>query len=86
MKATLAYRMMIWTGVLVLLIWSLGPIYWTHCEFGYAKRRLLDPADQLLFRSTLRWITIRGCSASTLPGSEAWKSSSSFGPLCSTVW
>ncbi|MBX5159237.1 carbohydrate ABC transporter permease [Rhizobium sp. NZLR1] len=29
MKATLAYRMMIWVGVLVLLIWSLGPIYWT---------------------------------------------------------
>ncbi|KPH04350.1 carbohydrate ABC transporter permease (plasmid) [Rhizobium acidisoli] len=29
MKPTLAYRMMIWVGVLVLLIWSLGPIYWT---------------------------------------------------------
>ncbi|MBP2449183.1 carbohydrate ABC transporter permease [Rhizobium leguminosarum] len=29
MKATLAYRLMIWVGVLVLLIWSLGPIYWT---------------------------------------------------------
>ncbi|MBY5457132.1 carbohydrate ABC transporter permease [Rhizobium leguminosarum] len=29
MKSTIAYRMMIWTGVVVLLIWSLGPIYWT---------------------------------------------------------
>lgn len=29
MKATLTYRLMIWAGVLVLLIWSLGPIYWT---------------------------------------------------------
>jgi multiple sugar transport system permease protein len=29
MKSNLAYRMMIWTGVAVLLIWSLGPIYWT---------------------------------------------------------
>ncbi|MBY2908647.1 carbohydrate ABC transporter permease [Rhizobium leguminosarum] len=29
MKSAIAYRMMIWTGVVVLLIWSLGPIYWT---------------------------------------------------------
>lgn len=29
MKADFAYRLMIWVGVLVLLIWSLGPIYWT---------------------------------------------------------
>ncbi|MDF0663612.1 MULTISPECIES: carbohydrate ABC transporter permease [unclassified Rhizobium] len=29
MKATLTYRLMIWAGVLVLLFWSLGPIYWT---------------------------------------------------------
>lgn len=29
MKSPIAYRMMIWAGVVVLLIWSLGPIYWT---------------------------------------------------------
>ncbi|MBY3527354.1 carbohydrate ABC transporter permease [Rhizobium laguerreae] len=29
MRSTIAYRMMIWTGVVVLLIWSLGPMYWT---------------------------------------------------------
>ncbi len=29
MKSTIAYRMMIWAGLVVLLIWSLGPIYWT---------------------------------------------------------
>ncbi len=29
MRSTIAYRMMIWTDVVVLLIWSLGPIYWT---------------------------------------------------------
>ncbi|MEJ1117174.1 carbohydrate ABC transporter permease [Phyllobacterium sp. CCNWLW109] len=29
MKPTIPYRIMIWTGVGVLLIWSLGPIYWT---------------------------------------------------------
>lgn len=29
MKPTIPYRIMIWTGVAVLLIWSLGPIYWT---------------------------------------------------------
>ncbi|TBB39447.1 carbohydrate ABC transporter permease (plasmid) [Rhizobium ruizarguesonis] len=29
MRSTIAYRMMIWTGVVVLLIWSLGPLYWT---------------------------------------------------------
>lgn len=29
MKPTLLYRLLIWTGVALLLIWSLGPIYWT---------------------------------------------------------
>lgn len=29
MKPSLLYRAMIWTGVLGLLVWSLGPIYWT---------------------------------------------------------
>ncbi len=29
MKSSLAYRAMIWIGVALLLIWSLGPIYWT---------------------------------------------------------
>jgi len=29
MKTSLPYRVMIWTGIVVLLIWSLGPIYWT---------------------------------------------------------
>lgn len=29
MKPSLLYRLMIWIGVAVLLIWSLGPIYWT---------------------------------------------------------
>lgn len=29
MKQSLAYRLLIWVGVAVLLIWSLGPIYWT---------------------------------------------------------
>jgi multiple sugar transport system permease protein len=29
MKDSVGYRLLIWAGVLVLLIWSLGPIYWT---------------------------------------------------------
>lgn len=29
MKTTYLYRLMIWSGIAVLLIWSLGPIYWT---------------------------------------------------------
>jgi len=29
MRTSLPYRVMIWTGIAVLLIWSLGPIYWT---------------------------------------------------------
>jgi multiple sugar transport system permease protein len=29
MKTSLPYRVMTWTGIAVLLIWSLGPIYWT---------------------------------------------------------
>ena len=29
MKQSLSYRLLIWAGIVVLLIWSLGPIYWT---------------------------------------------------------
>jgi multiple sugar transport system permease protein len=29
MKDSLGYRLLVWAGVLLLLIWSLGPIYWT---------------------------------------------------------
>jgi multiple sugar transport system permease protein len=29
MKTSLGYRIVIWVGVAILLIWSLGPIYWT---------------------------------------------------------
>ena len=29
MKTSLGYRIVIWAGVAILLIWSLGPIYWT---------------------------------------------------------
>jgi len=29
MKQSLSHRLLIWAGVAVLLIWSLGPIYWT---------------------------------------------------------
>ncbi|WP_454856661.1 carbohydrate ABC transporter permease [Rhizobium binxianense] len=29
MKQSLGYRLLIWAGVGILLIWSLGPIYWT---------------------------------------------------------
>ncbi len=29
MKQSLSYRLLIWAGVAALLIWSLGPIYWT---------------------------------------------------------
>jgi multiple sugar transport system permease protein len=29
MKQSLGYRLLIWVGVALLLIWSLGPVYWT---------------------------------------------------------
>jgi multiple sugar transport system permease protein len=29
MKQTLSYRLLIWSGLALLLVWSLGPIYWT---------------------------------------------------------
>lgn len=29
MKPTLPYRLLIWAGLVFLLLWSLGPIYWT---------------------------------------------------------
>ena len=32
MKQSLAYRTMIWAGLAVLLIWSLGPVYWTFAS------------------------------------------------------
>jgi multiple sugar transport system permease protein len=32
MKENLGYRLLIWAGVAILLIWSLGPIYWTFAS------------------------------------------------------
>ncbi len=29
MKQSLSYRLLIWSGLALLLVWSLGPIYWT---------------------------------------------------------
>lgn len=29
MKPTLFYRLLVWSGIVLLLAWSLGPIYWT---------------------------------------------------------
>lgn len=29
MKPTLFYRLLVWSGITLLLVWSLGPIYWT---------------------------------------------------------
>lgn len=29
MKPSILYRLLIWSGVAVLLVWSLGPVYWT---------------------------------------------------------
>lgn len=29
MKQSLSYRLLIWSGLSLLLVWSLGPIYWT---------------------------------------------------------
>lgn len=29
MKSTISHRLMVWAGIAVLLVWSLGPIYWT---------------------------------------------------------
>jgi multiple sugar transport system permease protein len=29
MRQSLPFRLMIWTGVAILLVWSLGPVYWT---------------------------------------------------------
>ena len=29
MKTTLSYKILIWIGISILLVWSLGPIYWT---------------------------------------------------------
>ncbi|MBM7327708.1 carbohydrate ABC transporter permease [Agrobacterium sp. S2] len=29
MKQSLSYRLLVWSGLALLLVWSLGPIYWT---------------------------------------------------------
>jgi multiple sugar transport system permease protein len=75
MKQSLSYRLLIWSGLAVLLVWSLGPIYWTivssvtpTADFSvrpihfFPQNFTLDHYSRLL-----------GINISRIGGVEVWK-------------
>ncbi|WP_411036521.1 carbohydrate ABC transporter permease [Shinella sp. BYT-45] len=75
MKPTLPYRLLIWTGVALLLLWSLGPIYWTvvssvtpTADFSMRPIRFFPQNFTLDHYSRLLGINI-----ARIGGVEVWK-------------
>ncbi|HVX81576.1 MAG TPA: carbohydrate ABC transporter permease [Devosiaceae bacterium] len=75
MKPSLAYRLTIWIGVVLLLVWSLGPVYWTvasavtpSADFSirpihfFPQNFTLDHFERLL-----------GINVDRIGGVEVWK-------------
>lgn len=75
MKQSLSYRLLIWSGLALLLVWSLGPIYWTivssvtpTADFSvrpihfFPQNFTLDHYSRLL-----------GINISRIGGVEVWK-------------
>ncbi|MGN6102625.1 MAG: carbohydrate ABC transporter permease [Devosia sp.] len=75
MKPSLAYRLTIWIGVALLLVWSLGPVYWTvasavtpSADFSirpihfFPQNFTLDHFERLL-----------GINVDRIGGVEVWK-------------
>ena len=67
-----SFRLMIWLGVVVLLIWSLGPIYWTLASaFHAAGRSHPRGRSHFLPPAVHPGAYANGCSASTVDLSAA---------------
>lgn len=75
MKPSILYRLLIWSGVAVLLVWSLGPIYWTIASS-------ITPTEDFSARPihffpqnfTLdHYARLLGINISRIGGVEVWK-------------
>ncbi|MFQ6242574.1 carbohydrate ABC transporter permease [Sinorhizobium meliloti] len=75
MKPTLLYRLLIWTGIALLMIWSLGPIYWTIASSVTPTEDFSTrPINFFPQNFTLdHYSRLLGINISRIGGVEVWK-------------
>jgi len=75
MKPSLLYRMLTWSGVAVLLVWSLGPIYWTIASSVTPTEDFSTrPINFFPQNFTLdHYARLLGINISRIGGVEVWK-------------
>lgn len=75
MKPSLLYRMLTWSGVAVLLVWSLGPIYWTIASSVTPTEDFsARPINFFPQNFTLdHYARLLGINISRIGGVEVWK-------------
>lgn len=75
MKPSFLYRLMIWAGLAVLLIWSLGPIYWTLASSVTPTEDFSTrPIHFIPQHFTLdHYSRLLGINISRIGGVEVWK-------------
>ncbi|MGV1964203.1 carbohydrate ABC transporter permease [Agrobacterium sp. 22-222-1] len=75
MKPSFLYRMLTWSGVAVLLVWSLGPIYWTIASSVTPTEDFsVRPINFFPQNFTLdHYARLLGINISRIGGVEVWK-------------
>ncbi|WP_448785123.1 carbohydrate ABC transporter permease [Brucella intermedia] len=75
MKPSILYRLLTWSGVAVLLIWSLGPIYWTIASSVTPTEDFsARPINFFPQNFTLdHYARLLGINISRIGGVEVWK-------------
>lgn len=75
MKSSIFYRLLIWSGIALLLVWSLGPIYWTIASSvtpteDFSVRPINFFPQHFTFDHYARLL---GINVSRIGGVEVWK-------------
>ncbi|MFP5076185.1 carbohydrate ABC transporter permease [Rhizobium sp. YIM 134829] len=75
MKPSLSYRLIVWSGVALLLLWSLGPIYWTIASSvtpteDFSARPIHFVPQHVTFDHYAR---LFGINIARIGGVEVWK-------------
>ncbi|WP_313613744.1 carbohydrate ABC transporter permease [Agrobacterium sp.] len=75
MKPSILYRLLTWSGVAVLLVWSLGPIYWTIASSVTPTEDFsARPINFFPQNFTLdHYARLLGINISRIGGVEVWK-------------
>lgn len=75
MKPSIFYRLLIWSGVALLLVWSLGPIYWTIASSVTPTEDFsVRPINFFPQHFTLdHYARLLGINVSRIGGVEVWK-------------